>query len=53
MTCCTGRFTLKVGVLEPYTDLTAQLQGAEQLPVTARTRFWLRSRTSSSAALAP
>ena len=26
-------FTLKVGVLEPYTDLTAQLQGAEELPV--------------------
>ena len=22
-------FTMKVGVLEPYTDLTAQLQGAE------------------------
>ncbi len=25
-------FTLKVGVLEPYTDLTAQLQGAEEFP---------------------
>jgi hypothetical protein len=25
-------FTLRVGVLEPYTDLTAQLRGAEELP---------------------
>lgn len=25
-------FTLKVGVLEPYTDLTAQLQGVEDFP---------------------
>jgi len=25
-------FTLRVGVLEPYTDLTAQLQGAEEFP---------------------
>ena len=25
-------FTLKVGVLEPYTDLTAQLQGADNFP---------------------
>lgn len=25
-------FTLKVGVLEPYTDLAAQLQGAEEFP---------------------
>jgi hypothetical protein len=25
-------FTLKIGVLEPYTDLTAQLQGADEFP---------------------
>lgn len=25
-------FTLKVGVLEPYVDLTAQLQGADDFP---------------------